>query len=336
MQKLEENLSVDVAAIQDQLHRSRGSATGVTATTMNFIVYVDDPAHLDWVTERTIAISDKHACRVLVLDATTSSSKASVFTSVQEAESIVRAERIHLQVAETSPDDLRAITHSLSAPEVPSILWWTGENITRNERFGVLNQIVDSLVVDSSGLAANDDAIKEFIRYFTCEKRHKVRDLAYMRLLPWQDIIAQFFDRKEFIEDLFSISEVEIVSGSDAEALYLIGWLAGRLEWTAQKRNQLSSRDGTSIAFIQRRAGGLRRILKVTLTSSSSTFIAEVQSSCEDTVCLWVDGEKARPSRCAPLQKIDNVSLLEQAIFTPHTDDVFSTSLEMAQRLLEL
>ncbi len=157
-----------------------------------------------------------------------------------------------------------------------------------------------------------------------------------MRLFPWQDIIAQFFDFKEVIEDLFSIREVEIVSGSDAEALYLIGWLAGRLEWSACKPNELCRNNGETIRFTQRRAGDLRRILKVTLTSSESKFIAEVQTSCENTVCLWVEGEKARESRCAPLQKIDNVSLLEQAILMPHTDAIFSASLEMAQRLLEL
>ncbi len=329
-------MSVDVAAIQDQLQRSRRQSSGVTATTMNFIVYIDDYAHRSWVMERTIALADKHACRALVLDATANGA-ASVFTSLQEAtEAIVRAERIELQIAGMSPDQISTIAHSLSAPGVPSILWWTSDSITRNERFGALNEIVDSLVVDSSGLNANDDALREFIDYFTCEKRIKVRDLAYMRLLPWQDIIAQFFDHKEFIEDLFSICQVEIVSGSDAEALYLIGWLAGRLEWGACKRSELCTKNGDTIRVVQQRAGDLRRIRKVTLTSKGSRFVAEVQSACADTVCLWVEGAKARDSRCAPLQKIDNVSLLEKAILTPHTDEVFATSLQMAQRLAQL
>ncbi|MDQ6932579.1 MAG: glucose-6-phosphate dehydrogenase assembly protein OpcA [Candidatus Eremiobacteraeota bacterium] len=329
-------MSVDVAAIQDQLQRSRSQSSGVTATTMNFIAYIDDTAHRAWVMERTIALADKHACRALILDATATSGEASVFTSLQEAtEAIVRAERIELQIARISPEQVRTIAHSLSAPGVPSILWWTSDSITRNEHFGALNEIVDSLVVDSSGLNASDDALKEFIDYFTCEKRIKVRDLAYMRLLPWQDIIAQFFDHKEFIEDLFSICEVEIVSGSDAEALYLIGWLAGRLEWRACKRSELCTKNGDTIRFVQLRAGDLRRIRKVTLTSKGSRFVAEVQSACEDTVCLWVEGAKARDSRCAPLQKIDNISLLEKAILTPHADEVFATSLEMAQRLVQ-
>lgn len=326
-----------MAAIQDQLRRSRGLSTGVTATTMNFIVYIDDSAHRAWVMERTLSIADKHACRALILDATGDSNENSVFTSVQtSAEAIVRAERIELAVAGMSSEQVRTIAHSLSATGVPSILWWTSDRITRNSHFNGLNEIVDSLVVDSSGLNAGDDALKEFIEYFGCEKRFKVRDLAYMRLLPWQDIIAGFFDQKEVIDDLFSIREVAIVSGSDAEALYLVGWLAGRLEWSACKRNELCTKSGDTIRFVQLRAGDLRRILKVTLTSSGSRFIAEVQSACNDTVCLWVEGAKARESRCAPLQKIDNVSLLEKAILTPATDDVFATSLEMAQRLVRL
>ncbi|MBC5829893.1 MAG: glucose-6-phosphate dehydrogenase assembly protein OpcA [Candidatus Eremiobacteraeota bacterium] len=330
-------MSVDVAAIQDQLQRSRHSSSGVTATTMNFIVYIDDPAHRPWVMERTISIAEKHACRALILDATSAPGETSVFTSVQKSpEAIVRAERIELAVAAMSSEEVRTLAHSLSAAGVPSILWWTSDRITRNDHFNALNEIVDSLVVDSSGLNAGDEALKEFIEYFGCEKRIKVRDLAYMRLLPWQDIIAGFFDYKEVIEDLFSIRQVEIVSGSDAEALYLIGWLAGRLEWGACKRNELCAKNGDTIRFVQQRAGDLRRILKVTLTSSGSRFIAEVQPACEDTVCLWVEGAKARESRCAPLQKIDNVSLLEKAILTPRTDDVFAASLEMAQRLVRL
>lgn len=330
-------MSVDVAAIQDQLQHSRSRTSGVTATTMNFIVYIDEPAHRAWVMERTISLSEKHACRALVLDATGSAGEACVSTSVQEAaESSVRAERIEVPIGELSSAQIATLTHSLSAPGVPSILWWTSDSITRNDHFAELNEIVDSLIVDSSGLNVNDDALREFIEYFHCEHRIKVRDLAYMRLLPWQDIIAQLFDYKEVIEDLFSISKVEIVSGSDAEALYLIGWLAGRLEWGACKRHELCTRHGETVRFVQKRDGGLRRVLKVTLTSSGSRFIAEVNPTADDTVCLWVEGAKARETRCAPLQKIDNLSLLDKAILTPDTDGVFASSLEMAHRLVQL
>jgi len=58
-----------------------------------------------------------------------------------------------------------------------------------------------------------------------------LRDLAWMRLRPWQDMIANFFDDPALLGELFSIRRLHIASGSDSEAFYLAGWLASRLDW---------------------------------------------------------------------------------------------------------
>ena len=41
-------------------------------------------------------------------------------------------------------------------------------------------------------------------------------------------MIARFFDDPALREELYSLRSVRIVSGSDAEALYLGGWFASR------------------------------------------------------------------------------------------------------------
>ena len=190
-----------------------------------------------------------------------------------------------------------------------------------------------SVVVDSSGTTSDDATIRDLTQFMATYNRVSLRDLAWMRIAPWQDVVAQFFDDHALRDDLASINRIEIVTGSQAEALYLGGWLGSRLGWQAAGRTRFHSRTGQPIPLEIVLAGEKRRVRKVTLVSKGSQFIAELGER-GDTVALEVTGEKAHPPKYTPLQSVDSKSLIERAILVSGTDEIFETALRMVRDLL--
>lgn len=295
----------------------------VASTTINFVVIVDDIVHRPWVLEHVVQIDDKHPARTIVLD-----------TCGDRDIVALDYDRIEVSTAGMTPDDVRRLVQSLTVPEIPSVLWWTGVALTDQPFFESLIDITDALVVDSSGSTTGNRTIRELGAFSARHPRVAVCDLAWMRLRPWQDMIAYFFDDPNLMEELFFIRELEIVSGSEAEALYLGGWLGSRLGWTACGRDEFCDRSGRGIPFTYRREGAMRRVRSISVATNNSRYSAALTSSDEGVVSVTVTGERARPERLVPLQSIDNASLIERAILEPATGEVFETALCMVGKIL--
>ena len=327
-------IPTDVDAIRAELGRIKREATTVSATTINFLVFIDDAERRDWVMERATMIADKHPSRMIVLDCSGNDEGALVETFSGDGHGTIKSERITIACHGMDPETLRALTHALTIPDLPTILWWTAQETAGNPHFDSLIQIAADVVVDSSGSTREDGAIVQLSAFFERTRRRlALRDLAWMRLNPWHDMVAQFFDDAALREELFCIRSLKIVSGSSAEALYLAGWLGSRLEWRACGKNEFCDREGTPISFTLVRDGGMRRVQTVAITTMSSTYRAEVTSD-PGVVRLSVEGKKIRPERLAPLQAIDNASLIERAILERQSDKIFETALRMVGAIL--
>ena len=190
------------------------------------------------------------------------------------------------------------------------------------------------MLVDSSGKARGQETIAELGEFIARFTNVRLQDLAFMRLAPWQDMIAQFFDDPALREDLFSIDALEIESGSEAEALYLAGWLGSRLSWEPLGRNAFRDRHGHEIPFRHEIKGDQRRVLSVVLRAGDSTYRACISEDDSNVACLYVHGAKAKPLWCVPLQNIQNTTLIERAILENMRDDIFETSLLTVRDLL--
>jgi len=295
----------------------------VATTTINFLVVIDDDAHRQWVLDRVTLIDDKHPARTIVLDTLSTGDAAKL-----------NHDRIEIATGGMNPDDVRSLVQGLMIPEIPSVLWWTGDEIVDQPLFDPLIDIVDALVIDSSGSRTDNRTVRDLADFSQRRPTVALRDLAWMRLRPWQDMIAHFFDDPNLMEELFAIRNLEIVSGSEAEALYLGGWLASRLGWTACAHDEFCDRDGVTIPFTHRREGVGRRVRRVSVETGASTYVAALTPSDEGVVSVGVSGEKARPDRLVPLQAIDNASLIERAILEPPADEVFETALSMVGKIL--
>lgn len=326
-------LATDFDAVRAELAR-----TSISATTMNFIVWIDDIAFRPWVVERMTKILEKHPARAIMLDACADREPGaklvrSIPNDADASHITVHSERIEIGVRGMSPTEISELSGSLKIHELPSLLWWTGEGIAEQPNFCPLVDLVDSLVVDSSGTRNDATTVTELASFLASRPTVALRDLAWMRLRPWQDIIARFFDDPALMEELYSVVSLCIVSGSDAESLYLAGWLGSRLGWTASGQGEFTDGKGAPIPFAHERLGRIRRVGSVELTTSTSKYTTSVSNDDAGLLVVNASGKAQRPGRLVPLPAIDSPSLLERAILEPATDEVFETALRMVGTL---
>ena len=318
-------------AIRAELQREK-----LSASTLNFVVWIDDPARRDWILERAGMISRKHPSFTLILDHTGAcAGTATVVTGPrgQQPTFTVQAERVDIDVCAADAETVAGYVSGLCPPGVPTVLWWSGFQESSRETFYALLPLIALLLVDSSGGTRDDSGLHRLAAFHAEHPEVALRDLAWMRLRPWQDMIARFFDEPALFGELFSIRTLHIASGSDSEALYLGGWLASRLQWTPVARGTFTDRSGKPVRFERARVGEMRRVQTVCLDSETSWYHGEVTED-ENVVRVWVEGEHARAPALFPLQAIDNASLVERAVLEPPTDELFETALRSAATLL--
>ena len=75
------------------------------------------------------------------------------------------------------------------------------------------------------------------------------RDLTWVRLDGWREMIASFFDAPHAIRDLAQVESLSVVGGGGAtpagvtaSGAYVAGWLASRLGWTPSEHPRVWTR----------------------------------------------------------------------------------------------
>ena len=316
-------MSIDLAPVLDALnerHRERGS--DAKAATMTMVVFFEDRAIGELARDRVRTLASKHPSRVVVLDA----GQDERLHQVQEDD------WIELGVKNSDAATLRSAITALRLPEAPLVLLWIAMGIRTDPRFAMLSEHVQTVVYNSSLLDSGHTALCELVNYVEHHRQLPLADIAYLRLAPWQESIAIFFDGSE-LEELFDLRRVEIACGTEPEGFYLLGWLASRLNWTPCSATSLLNRHGIQIDFAIRREGEPRRISSVTLQSSRSTFVAEIASGAE-TIQLSVAGAGKHLQRYRAIKNLGIAALLERAIVWGRHDQIFYDSLDAAGEIL--
>lgn len=94
----------------------------------------------------------------------------------------------------------------------------------------------DLVLADTSESASLEDAASVW-RAIDADTRNRVRDLAWSRLAPWREILAEGFDSTHLASACRSMRDVTLehgtpeTKGTPSCLLLLVGWLASRLEW---------------------------------------------------------------------------------------------------------
>jgi glucose-6-phosphate dehydrogenase assembly protein OpcA len=304
----------------DERARERGG--GVYVATMTIVVFFEDAAIGELARDRIHTLAAKHPSRVILFDGTQSDALHRV-----EGE-----DWIELGAKGSNAEVLRGALNALRMPEAPVILLWIAPGIGDDERFCELSRDTRTVVYNSSLVDAGNAALRQLVEYVGRHPELPIADIAYLRLAPWQESVAILFDGEESSE-LLDLTSVEIACGSDPEALYLLGWLASRLGWKPTSGDMLAAPSGKQIPFAIRREGEPRRIARVALTATRSTFVAEVDPHGE-TINLSVSGSRAKPPRLRAINNPGVAALVERAILSSQNDRVFQASLAAAGAIL--
>lgn len=160
--------------------------------------------------------------------------------SVDEAPS-PHFETITIRAENGEIESLSSLVSPLLVAELPDILWWPGGNFSGNPLFLDLQRIVDRVIVDSAQLGRDASGVASLRDLIDTDQTNGpiVGDFTWLRLAPWRQLIAQFFDPPDVQESLATIEEI-VISYADvrsdgssgfASALLTVGWLASRLGW---------------------------------------------------------------------------------------------------------
>lgn len=327
----------NVDQVLGALAHERRDRGGVSTTSLNVIAFVEnDDALLRWLAESSDAFAEAHGFRIVLLDGSCTAERYSVRTHCKElADTLVTSlEQIQLGIKDVGAPELRSIVHDLLVPNVRNVMLWGGNRI-EDERFSALAELAESIVLFSAPPQYALESLRELSRLEGTSVAGRIRDLAYMRLLSWQDLIAQFFDDPDLASELPKLNRIEITSGSLPEAYYLAAWLASRLGWEPCGEMAFCSSSGAKVEIDIKQEGLPRRIRAVYLHSKDCTFGVCISPDAEDLICLTVEGRKARPLRCVPLHDVDIVSLVERSIFSETDGGVYLETLALLHRLFE-
>jgi glucose-6-phosphate dehydrogenase assembly protein OpcA len=316
-------VTLNLAPVLDELTescRERGSEASVS--TMTVVVFFENPEIGSLARDRIHMLADKHPSRVVMLDGS-------------EGESLHRVDGcdwIELGVKGSEPEFLRSAVSALRLPEAPVVLLWIAAGISNDGRFATLSGDVQTVVYNSSLVDVGHNALCELVDYVEHHPRLPLADIAYLRLSPWQECVAVFFDGKN-VTELRELERVEIACGSEPEAYYLLGWLASRLQWRPCAADALLDPLGKRVTFEMKREGEPRRIARVALSSAHSTFCAEVEAGAE-TIRLSVTGSSAHARRYRAVKNPGIAALVERAILWGENDRVFQAALAAAGEIL--
>ncbi len=320
---------MDVHPLVDALAKARsGEGSTTSASTMTFVLFFEDANVAGWASERTRAVADKHPSRVIVFDGTRDPAQSCVGASS------VRGEWIDIGAKASDPHGMAAALSTLELPEAPVVLTWIAGNLANDARFALLAKMAGTVIVSYSVIRTDGSGLADLTAFIERFPEIAVQDVSYLRLAAWQEVVAEFFD-DEFLGELATVHDVEVMAGSDPEMYYLLGWLASRLSWTPSGSGRFTNTAGSTIAFTMTHNGPPRRLSRVAIKTANAAFIAEVHPNDDAAICLRIEGARPRDERCAPMHSVDIASLVERAILTSGRDEVFVESLAMAKHIME-
>jgi hypothetical protein len=214
-----------VSAIERKLAELRLSDGGsrLRTSVMTHIAWVPE----EWVeaAEDVLAgLAERHPSRTIVL---LPHSGGDGLEGDVEGESFPMSEgltictdTIHIRLHGTSAEHPASVVEPLLVPDLPVFLRWRGVPPFGESAFEELIGVVDRLIVDSTEWP---DLPKPYARLAEIFDRVAVSDIAWARTSRWRSMLASLWP---------AIGKVERikVTGTEAQAHLLAGWLRSRLE----------------------------------------------------------------------------------------------------------
>jgi glucose-6-phosphate dehydrogenase assembly protein OpcA len=244
-------------------------------------------------------------------------------------------ETVEVAVGEVAARHLAEVIAPVLEADLPVILWWSGRPPFGERHFLEALALVDRLVVDSAtiGLAGLEPLV-ELLRL-----RPPVSDLAWGRLEPWREVVANAFDAPPLAAALTELRAVEVDHrAAPVEARLLVSWLAATLGW--QVAQPLAGDDVGHASFVWHGSE-----IPVTLRqTTASSGVQRLRLAVGDyhlritTAGEWADvrltrSEGSLSERRERLVVPDDAALLARTLARGGRDGVWEATMRVAASL---
>jgi glucose-6-phosphate dehydrogenase assembly protein OpcA len=343
--KLEHGLALAQAESQTRLP--------VRTSVLNLVVYVHDESEMELVRGAVAGLVGRHPSRTIYLMPGASQSGEveaelrayCLAASIELMQNCV--EEICLRTGPLRSGYLPELISPLLVSDLPTCAWYPRLNRDSASVLAGLAELADQVVVDSAGAvdaAADLRILGPFGRQIT--------DFTWLRLLPWCELTAQFFDSEPSRHYLEQITRLQIeYSGSTTASALYAGWLADRLGWEPFPEDR-----APLVRFFRRKGEPGQFTLMQLLRSNDATLLrgtilgitlqaqrpsaapARFQIRRSDsgtsaqTISRLHNGRESE--RTAPLPSNDLSSLLAEALDVIRPSRVYRGALKMALRFL--
>lgn len=383
--------TLDTGAIHDELNRlwaevggprHAGQAPGevvadsyigggelMRANTLNLIAVADDEDIVNMIRSTLSQLSDFLPSRTIIFNTSPEVKRNKTWhVEVQLNESVatgdspvLRFETITITVDPKMAGYLASLVSPLPISELPTFLWWPTGDFVGNSLFTDIVEIVDRLVVDSARLGNDARAIAQMRTLLDDEDDPRLGDFTWIRLQPWRQLIAQFFDPAETQESLDEIAQLNISyaqhredNGSGfAAALLIVGWLGSRLGWEAIEPFEPRKAGGWTVPLIARNKAGKARDIQVRLTpdfspharfslrnveivavGDHSGVFSITRTDKDDLITSSETAHAPYVSRMVYSRRPSTVEMLGDELQQFSADPVFEDAIRLATRLL--
>jgi glucose-6-phosphate dehydrogenase assembly protein OpcA len=262
-----------------------------------------------------------------------------------KTEQPIRYETITVMANRRRDASLVNIASTLLVPELPDFLWWHAPSIASESLFDELVSISDRLIVDTAKLDHISDAFPLLARLGVGPRpASRLSDLAWARLTPWRQIVAQFFDPADARPCLDTIDEIDIEYGGEigslpsgmTTGLLMVGWLASRLGW--QSPGELvKTREGWRVTLRGGKAGRRREIiLRMKATDDPATLgiLRSIQINCADPACGAFRVDRVDMQCLTTHSQVGDAPAMTRMVHTRacHPEDLITAELRMFGR----
>jgi glucose-6-phosphate dehydrogenase assembly protein OpcA len=205
----------------------------VRTSLLNMVVYVTDEAELERSSDTVAHLAGRHPSRtIFVLPAASKSGEVEAelrayCLAPSEDTPRICVEQICLRTGPLRPGNLPELLSPLLIADLPTYAWYPGLGVGDSTVLAALAELADRVLVDS-GAAPDPSAALRALDPLG----RQITDFTWMRLLPWCELTAQFFDAESSRRYLELITTLRIeYSGSMAASMLYAGWMADRLGW---------------------------------------------------------------------------------------------------------
>ena len=255
-------------------------------------------------------------------------------------------EIIRIVVHGDAADRSASVVAPLLVPDLPGFLWWRRSMDVDSPLLRRLAAITDRLVVDSARRGVDD--LRALAKFMTDARDVTISDLAWARLQEWRRALAGLYDSGLTREVLTRPTSIRLEFGASEhlpnEALYVLSWLASRLNWELPSRlveteagYRLEGRASHADLTIDLHPapGRGRGICGMELSCAGDLIVHLVRHDSEEpfleTRVEW-RGRRLN-HQILPLTSQREMDLLAAELEIPWQDRVFEQALTFASRL---